>query len=171
MTLTQPISRRRMIAGLHLAAGALLAPRGALGAPKTGKLATTHDLQADARIAARDRRPILLLVSQEECPFCWQIKREILDPMVLSGDYDDRLLMREMFIDEGFLLRDFQGREVAGGDFALRYGVSLTPTLLFLDPRGRELTDKMVGIQTPEMYFLYVDAAITEAVERMRGGE
>ncbi len=171
MTIRSPLSRRRLLASLPLMAGAMLTGRGGAATPAPRELATTHDLAADAAEAARRRSPILLLVSQEECPFCWQIKREILNPMVLSGDYDDRLLMREIFIDDGFLLRDFQGREVEGSEFALRYGVFLTPTLLFLDPQGRELTEKMVGIQTPEMYFLYVDAAIDEAVERLRGGQ
>ena len=171
MNLRSPLSRRHLLTVLPLVTGAVLAGRDTGANPPARELATTRDLKADAAEAARRRSPILLLVSQEECPFCWQIKREILNPMVLSGDYDDRLLMREIFIDDGFLLRDFQGREVEGGEFALRYGVSLTPTLLFLDPEGRELTEKMVGIQTPEMYFLYVDAAIGAALERLRGGQ
>lgn len=164
-------NRRTLISGIPLMAGILLASGGrpAAAAP-AGELQVTHDLKADAEQASRERMPILLLVSQEDCPFCWQIKREILNPMVLSGDYDDRLIMREIFIDAGFRLKDFQGREVEGGDFALRYSVSLTPTLLFLDPQGNPLTDKMVGIQTPEMYFLYVDASISEAVDRLRNG-
>ena len=148
---------------------ALLALEGtAAAAEPAGRLQKTEDLSTDARLAASRRMPILLLVSLEECPFCIQIKQEILNPMVLSGDYDDRLLMREMFIDDGERLRDFQGKEVDGASFALRYDVTLTPTLLFLDPAGRQLVEKMVGIQTPEMYFLYVDAAIEEAVSAMR---
>jgi len=133
-----------------------------------GEIQKTQDLAADARLAAGGRMPILLLVSLEDCPFCLQIKRDILNPMVLSGDYEGRLVMREMFIDDGESLRDFQGKMVDGSSFALRYGVMLTPTLLFLDPQGNQLTEKMVGIQTPEMYFLYVDASIQEAVAAMR---
>ncbi len=140
----------------------------ATAAEPEGRLQKTEDLAADARLAARQQIPILLLVSLEDCPFCIQIKQEILNPMVLSGDYDDRLLMREVFIDDGERLRDFQGKEVDGASFALRYDVMLTPTLLFLDPEGRQLVEKMVGIQTPEMYFLYVDAAIDEAVSALR---
>lgn len=136
-----------------------------------GEIQKTQDLAADARQAAEGRMPILLLVSLEDCAFCLQIKRDILNPMVLSGDYEGRLVMREMFIDDGESLKDFQGKEVEGSSFALRYGVTLTPTLLFLDPQGNQLTDKMVGIQTPEMYFLYVDASIQEAVSAMVKGD
>ena len=152
-----------------IAAITILAVTGAaLASEQPGQLQKTRDLTADAKLAADGRMPIMLLVSQEHCPFCTQIKQEILNPMVLSGDYQGRLVMREMFIDAGESLLDFQGNDVDGSSFALRYSVTLTPTLLFLDPQGRQLTEKMVGIQTPEMYFLYVDASIKEAVAAMR---
>lgn len=133
------------------------------------QLVEAKDLSADATIARRDKMPILLLVSQDHCPFCDQIKREILGPMIVSGEYRDSLLIREIFIDLGTSVRDFKGKELDSSTFALQYRVYLTPTLLFLDPDGNELIERMVGIQTPEMFFFYVDHSVQEAIAAFPG--
>lgn len=41
--------------------------------------------------------------------------------------------------------------------------------MLFLDPQGRELTDRMVGINTLEFYGGYLDQNIDTALSRVRG--
>lgn len=133
------------------------------------KLVEASDFSNDALLARRENMPILLLISQDHCPFCLQIKREILGPMVASGEYQNRLLIREIFIDPGSSVRDFKGKALASRAFALGYKVQLTPTLLFLDPDGNELTERIVGIQTPEMFFFYVDRAVQAAIAAFPG--
>ena len=118
------------------------------------------DLAADARQGV----PMLMLVSQEYCPFCVQIKREILGPMLKAGDYKDQILIRELYIDLGGNVKNFQGHEISSAEFALGYGVDLTPTLLFLDSNGEELAKRIIGINTPEMFYFYVDEAIKESL-------
>lgn len=84
--------------------------------------------------------------------------------MVISGEYKDRLLIREIFIDLGTRVRDFKGKLLDSSTFVLGYKTYLTPTLLFLDADGNELTERIVGIQTPELFFFYVDRAVQEAI-------
>ncbi|MCP4994284.1 MAG: thioredoxin fold domain-containing protein [Gammaproteobacteria bacterium] len=130
-------------------------------------LVKTVDLQADAELAESENLPILLLVSQEDCPFCVLIKQEILQPMIISGDYNDKLLIRELYIDAGEQVIDHRGEQRDSAEVAHDYGVSLTPTMLFLGPDGKELAKRMVGIQTVEMFSYYVDSAIDEAIEKL----
>lgn len=111
--------------------------------------------------------PILLVVSQADCPYCKLLKREILEPMLVSGEYDGRVLIRELLIDSERPVRDFEGRAVPPDQLARRYRARLTPTVLFLDYRGRELTERMVGINTVEFYGYYLDAAIDTARQRL----
>jgi len=132
------------------------------------ELTEARDMSADGKLARRDGMPILLLVSQLTCPYCEQIKREILHPMVVAGDYKGELLIRELYMDTHGRIRDFKGQYVDNGQFAHGYGVYLTPTLLFLGPDGRELTKRMVGINTPEFYFYYVDQAIQSAIAALK---
>jgi hypothetical protein len=65
-------------------------------------------------------------------------------------------------------IRDFKGRDLDNSQFAYGYDVYLTPTLLFLGPDGRELTKRIVGINTPEFYFYYVDQAIQSAISALK---
>lgn len=122
------------------------------------------DLYADGQSARAEEKAILLLVSQEQCSFCVQIKQEVIGPMIRSGDYENRLIIRELLLDTGSEVIDFKGVHRESPDFAHDYKVSLTPTLLFLDANGKELTAKMVGIQTPDMFYYYVDQSIQEAL-------
>ncbi len=117
--------------------------------------------------ARAGRLPILLLVSQSDCPYCELLKREILRPMLISGDYDGRVLIRELLIDSELPVRDFDGRAVVPDALAKRYRVRLTPTVLFLDDRGREVAERIVGINTVDFYAYYLDAAIDAAGARL----
>jgi thioredoxin-related protein len=129
-----------------------------------------HDLSGVAARARREGRVIVLLVSQKECPYCHKLKEEVLQPMVKAGDFADKILLGEIFMDAGEKVVDFDGREVAARDFAHRHGVYVTPTLLFLSPDGKPLAEKMVGITTIDMYFYYLSEAIESAVARLRAG-
>lgn len=139
-----------------------------VSAQKQVRLIEAIDLSADSQLASSGGMPILLLVSQDHCPFCIQLKEEILHPMLISGEYNGRLLMREIFIDLGSTVVDFHHRERESAQFTGSYGVYLTPTLLFLGPDGTELTERIIGIQTPEMFFFYVDKAIQEAIKALQ---
>lgn len=125
------------------------------------------DLGGDGKSAKKDHKAILLLVSQEHCSYCMQIKREVIRPMLLSGDYKDTLLIRELQLDDASTLIDFRGIERANHSFAYDYNVSVTPTLLFLDGEGKELVEQMVGMQTPDMYYYYVDQSVQEAIKAL----
>jgi len=128
----------------------------------------TMDLAQIAASAKRTKRPIVLLMSRADCPFCVMIKREILNPMVLSGDYADRIIMRELMIDSDIEPRGFDGYELDAVIIAADYTITVTPTLLFLGPDGKELTKRIVGINTPELFSFYVDQAIDEAVNKLK---
>lgn len=126
-----------------------------------------EDLAALGDRARAARVPILLVVSQADCPYCELLKREVLRPMLVSGQYEGRVLIRELFIDSELPVRDFDGQAVSPDALARRYRARLTPTLLFLDHGGRELTERMIGINTLDFYGYYVDAAIGAARRRL----
>jgi thioredoxin-related protein len=126
------------------------------------------DLAADAAIARKEEKIILLLISQHNCPYCAVIKKQVLLPMNSSGEYDDKLIIRELFIDLGTSVRSFQGETRKSRDFAYGYDVTLTPTLLFLGPNGEELTDRRVGVGNMEYYHYLLDRGIEEALPKLR---
>ncbi|WJW75593.1 thioredoxin family protein [Thiohalobacter sp. IOR34] len=145
----------------------LAAAAAAADGPPQAPLAS--DLQRDARLARERRIPILLAVEASHCGYCRLLESDFLVPMLISGDYDDRVLIRRIDIDAAELLTDFDGRRITPQTLAERYGVSFTPTLLFLDAEGRELTERMVGLTTPDFFGGYLDQAIDAALRALRG--
>lgn len=164
------MSRRRVCGFRAFTAATVLtgALIGSLAIAGDGGLPVTDDLRALGELAREGRVPILLMVSREYCPACVRLKAEILEPMLLSGEYVDRVIMREIKIDEGERLRDFDGAVVAAAKVAKRYDTFLTPTLLFVDDHGGELAPRIRGFQDTDFYAHYIDQAIDVARDLLR---
>jgi len=118
------------------------------------------DLERDAQEAAARRLPILVAVTRESCPYCEKLKSAILVPMLMSGEYEERVIIRELSIEPAVQVRTFGGRLQRSDAVAEKYGVAVVPTVLFLGPDGRELHKSMTGINVVEMYGFYLDRAI-----------
>ncbi|MCG7899444.1 MAG: thioredoxin fold domain-containing protein [Candidatus Thiodiazotropha lotti] len=129
------------------------------------------DLHRVADLAARGELPILLIVSQHHCPFCVRLKEEIIFPMRLSGEYQDSVIMVEILLDSTEMIRDLKGNLVDPGKIGETYDVWVTPTLLFLDHTGREVHQRMLGVNTIEMYSHYLDASLEAALEAVKKGD
>ena len=128
----------------------------------------TANLAVESQVAAQRQLPILLVFSAAHCTYCELLEREILKPMLRSGDYADKILIRKVMLDGAGTLRDFQGRAVDAGSFATRRDVFVTPTMLFVDARGRELAPRLVGINTVELFGGLVDASIEQARNKLK---
>lgn len=139
---------------------------GAWAAPV--QVPVTTDLASDGRAAAQRRLPILLVFAADHCTYCDLLEREILEPMLRSGDYGDKVIIRKVMLDRGGALRDFSGHKVDAGSFATYRDVVVTPTMLFVDSQGRELAPRLVGINTVEMFAGLVDAAIEQARSKLQ---
>jgi thioredoxin-related protein len=126
------------------------------------------DLQADGALAREARLPILLTFSAIVCDYCEQLETLFLRPMLISGEYTDKILIRKVLLDNGSRVTDFSGERIAATRLSDRYKVFVTPTILFLDGDGREIAARMVGINTPELYGGYLDNCIATALYTLR---
>ncbi len=134
------------------------------------ELEKAGDLQAVSQAAASRNLVILLAATREGCSYCALLKREILVPMIRSGSYDDKVLIRELVFEPETRLLDFDGSAVSSDVLVRRYSVDIAPTVLLLDNKGSELHAPLVGINTSEMYGYYLDEAIDEALSRLKSG-
>lgn len=146
---------------------ALLSPIAWPGA--SVEVMVAHDLEEVGRDARSSRLPIALVVSMDHCPYCVQLEEDFLKPMIISGDYTDRVIIRKLDLDSSQPVRDFQGRETSARAVAARYGVRLAPTVLLLGPSGEELVPRLTGLTTPDFYGGYLDTAIEQSVTKLRG--
>ena len=104
----------------------------------------------------------------DHCPYCYQLESDFLIPMQISGDYEDRAVIRKIEIGYGSSVRDFDGSWVDADEIADRYNVSVTPTLVFIDSKGSQLARKQVGLTTPDYFGGYLDESIATALDMLR---
>ena len=124
----------------------------------------TANLQADGKLAESRSVPLLIMFSQAYCAFCQKLTEEILEPMLISGDYTDRVLIRELRIDDNQDIIDFTGEIIDPRGVFSRYLLFVTPSILLLDSQGKELAERQIGINTVEFYGYYLDQAIDQAL-------
>jgi len=160
-----------LLLGVWLGLWAVGAAAEAAAVDPEAELPLSHDLAADAALAAGDGVALVVLVSQRECGFCRQLKEKLLLPTIRSGVYRGKVLFREVRMDADEMVQDLQGNRVGGDSFAGSYGVSISPTLLFLYPDGREAAKRIVGLSgAPDLMFAYLDAALEEAIAAVTAG-
>jgi len=126
------------------------------------------DFQAIGQEMKQKSLGLVLMLHAESCPYCALMESEILSPMVKSGEYDNKVLIRKLQIDETRDIKDFSGKTVQPSDISGRYKASLTPTLVFLDYQGNQKIENMVGINTVELFGAYLDIEIDKLVAKLK---
>ncbi len=126
-----------------------------------------EDLRQEAETLRREQLVLVLEFSSEYCSFCRKMEELFLLPMQRNEDYSTRILIRSVSLDAYETLIDFDGRFISTQEFASRYDVSFTPTLLFLDADGVELSERLVGIWSEDFYGVYIDERIDAARDRL----
>jgi len=95
-----------------------------------------QNFKKDAQISEKNQRPFFLYVSAIGCPYCRRLEKDILGPMLKSGEYENRLILRKILWEGTDTLFDYNGKEMLPDEFLLKYNIMATPTILFLDKNG-----------------------------------
>lgn len=118
-----------------------------------------ENLLHDGENAARDGKPIVALVSASDCHYCELLK----DNVFVGMERDQRIILRELALDTPMQLVDFKGNITDHPDFASKYGVFLTPTVLFLDSEGQSLAEPLIGVPNVDFYLYYLERKIAQS--------
>jgi len=124
----------------------------------------TEDLRKVAKLSKNRALPIMMVFSSSHCGYCEILENEFLRPMLLSGEYQNKIIIRKIVLDEVGALRDFQGKLIGSADLESRYNISITPTIIFFDHQGKELAKRMIGVGTIDFFGGYLDNAIDKSV-------
>ena len=117
--------------------------------------------------AKQSGKVILLEMSASTCGYCITLEEEIIKPMLRSGDYDN-VLIRKLDIDSHYPMNDLNGNKSSAFELSSKMGVYVTPTLLFLDGDGNEVSNRIIGVNTLEMYGGYVDDALRQGLQKIK---
>ncbi|NOX43388.1 MAG: thioredoxin fold domain-containing protein [Gammaproteobacteria bacterium] len=128
---------------------------------------TISDLFVEAVAAKKSRLPLLIMFGADDCGYCEKLEAEILKPMYISGEYQEKVIMRRVMIDNFDAMRDFKGTTLEAFEFASKYKVTVTPTVMLLDSDGKMLAPKLIGINTVDFYGAYLDEAIDLSYKKL----
>lgn len=151
---------------LGLASLAWIAAEGA--AAGGNELAFASDLTREAQISQTRQIPVLILFTTPDCAYCERVKQEFLLPLQRNSEYADKLIIRQIGLRSQRKLVGFTGKETTQAQFGKQHKIKLTPTIMLFDAAGNSLTEPLVGLSTPDFYGVYLDAAIDQALGKIR---
>lgn len=128
---------------------------------------TAYDLQQLGEASKQKRVPILLEFSADHCPFCYKLEEEFLKPMLRNDEYLSKIIIRKIDLSGYLDLTDFNGQKIRPDQFANRYGVFVTPTVLIVDGSGKERSKRLIGINSVDYYGGELDDAIDSALKKI----
>ncbi|MBE9525711.1 MAG: hypothetical protein IME94_01940 [Proteobacteria bacterium] len=110
--------------------------------------------------------PIMLLFVDDDCDDCLLINEEVIIPMQISGDYNNKVIIQIISMDAD-KLTDFNSEIVSIDNFSNRYDLELTPSVSFVDGVGNKLLPSISGLSNLEYYGSLLDEALEKALLKL----
>ena len=132
------------------------------------KIKHATDFSLLAETARAEEKIILLEVSASYCEYCEMLEEEFIKPMLRNSDYTADVLIRKIDMDGYYPITDFSGNNTSPDKFTRDLKVLLTPTLLFFDGNGNEVSPRILGINSVELYGGYLDDGLTAGLKKIR---
>ncbi len=127
-------------------------------------LINATNLHKDAKKSQEKSLPILMMFSIDDCPYCEKVKNDILKPMMKSGKYKTKVIIRHLNTSKNLDMIDFANEKSSPQELASFYGVNFFPTIVFLNHKGQPLSGHIVGIANEDYYWYDLDIAIKTAI-------
>jgi thioredoxin-related protein len=141
--------RRDWLAAACLAAS----PLSALTQPAgVASLPAAQSLPDELARALKNRQPLIVMASLDGCVFCRQARQSHLSPMHKAGTVIVQVDLRSKQ-----QVLDFAGQPTTHDQLTRQWKISITPTLLFFGPGGKEVAERMEGAYLPDFYGPYLE--------------
>ena len=133
---------------------------------KQSTIQGVHDFTSLFQQAAEEKKVILLEISASYCGFCHKLEEEILNPMIISGEYE-HVLIRQLQIDSYHDLTMPNNKTITPSQYASQKNIFVTPTILFLNSQGEEVAERIIGINSVDYFGAYVDDALKIGADKL----
>ena len=136
--------------------------------PPKQQVALISDWQVVSAKALDNNLPIVLLVEISGCRFCKIVKKEFINPLANSERFKDKVIFGRISLDPGQMIIDGDGVNIDTDEFCARYAAAFTPTMVFLDGAGKQLTKNLIGMSGRDYYAYYLEQRIEESIEALQ---
>ncbi|MBT8130608.1 MAG: thioredoxin family protein [Gammaproteobacteria bacterium] len=118
-----------------------------------------------AESARKQGVPILVEFSTPWYRYCEALEQQVLKPLILSEQYDERIIIKKLEINTYSSITGFDGKRYRSDEISRSYAVDLYPTLVFFDANGREISRRIVGITVLDYVAEELEQAINVAIK------
>ena len=113
------------------------------------------DLRAEAAEAkAEGKKAVMVMFEQEGCPGCRHMRTQVLNRKEVQDYYSANFASLALDIWSSVPIRDFASRESTEKGYAQAAKVKGTPTFVFYDLAGNEISRVFGVVETPEEFLL-----------------
>lgn len=119
----------------------------------------------EASVAKQEHKILLIEFSTSSCEFCEALEQEVLEPLIRSNRYQDKVIIRKLEINNYSKVIGFDNKQYSAEAISMQYKINLYPTLILFDSDGNEISSRLVGIKTFDYIGEELDKAIDKAIE------
>jgi thioredoxin-related protein len=130
----------------------------------SNSLASARSLAAELAAALASKRPLVVMVSLDGCPWCKLVRDNYLAPMRREG-----LVVVQVDMRSKQPLLDFAGAARTHDDLVRSWKVKSAPTLLFFGPGPAEVAPRLTGASN-DFYGAYLDERLLQATRAVTPG-
>ena len=113
------------------------------------------DLKAEAAEAKADgKKAVMVMFEQEGCPGCRHMRTQVLNRKDVQDYYRANFANLSLDIWSAVPIRDFASREQTEKQYAQNVKIKGTPTFIFYDLAGNEISRVFGVVETPEEFLL-----------------
>ena len=120
-------------------------------------LPVSRSLPDELAIALQKGQPLIVMASLVGCVFCRQARESQLSPMHQAGSSIVQIDLRSQQP-----VLNFAGQSTTHDQLTRLWKISITPTLLFFGPGGKEVAERMEGAYQPDFYGPYLEERLAK---------
>ena len=121
----------------------------------------------DATILEAEK-PVVMITTISNCPYCVRIKNEFLGPISKSDEFGAHISIVTIDLESRASMIDFNGKKTTHDAWADGMKVDFSPTVLVLHPAtGARLAEDIVGLATPDFYGFYLEQNIRRGLQSL----
>lgn len=121
-----------------------------------------NNMQEELTISRDEKKILVIMYEQEGCPFCWKMRRDVLNRKNVQEHYAKSFRVVQMDIRGSLDTVDFTGKPMTQKEFSIQQNVRLTPVFIYYDETGKEL-HRLIGFYDWQEFLLAGDFVLTGA--------
>jgi len=130
------------------------------------KMLLAKNLEKTAKVAQSEKIPVAIFLVYHGLKSGKVLKEEVIEPALLSGEYDGMALFREIRVNEATDIIDFYGEPMQAKDFRSLYNITSLPAMVFVNDEGEQVAPALFA-GSYDYYEFYLKRNLNQALEAM----